>query len=142
MRCRIGGVAEGTVEAGGIFGGIGHDDGVDEAFFIQGLADGGDAAVHHVRRGDDVGTGFGLTDGDFVEQFQRGVVIDVVVFDLAAVTVVGVLAEADVADDDHVRQGFLDGPDGALDRALRVPGAGTDFVFVSRQAEDFDGPQP
>ena len=36
---------------------------------------------------------------------------------------------------------FLDGADGALDRALRVPGAGTDFIFIFRQAEDFDGAQ-
>ena len=141
MRCRIGGVAEGAVEAGCVFGGIGHNNRIDEAFFVQGLTDGCDAAVHHIRRGDDIGTGFGLADGDFVEQLQRRVVIDVVVFDLTAVAVVRVLAEADVADDDHVRQGFLDGADGTLDRALRVPGAGADFVFISRQAKDFDSPQ-
>ena len=63
------------------------------------------------------------------------------VFDLAAVTVVRVLAEADVADDDHVRQGFLDGADSTLDRALRIPGTGADFVFIGWQAKDFDGTQ-
>ena len=57
----------------------------------------------------------------------------------AAVAVARILAEADVADDDHVGNGLFDGLHGTLDRAFRIPGTGTDVVFIGRKTEDFDG---
>jgi hypothetical protein len=45
---RTDGVAERAVEGGGVFGGIGHDLHVEEAGLVQRVADGADAAVHHV----------------------------------------------------------------------------------------------
>ena len=77
-----------------------------EAGVVQRGADGGDAAVHHVGRGDDVGAGLGVGDGGAGEQRQRGVVVDLAGRrDDAAVAVRGVLAEADVGDDDEAGGG-------------------------------------
>lgn len=60
---------ERAVEGGGVFRGVGEDGDVLEAFVVEGGADGGDAAVHHVAWGDDVcasaGVGEGLLDEDF-----------------------------------------------------------------------------
>ena len=77
-----------------------------EAFVVEGAADGGDAAVHHVAGGDDVGSGAGLADGGAGEQIEGGVVLDLEAVagfdDHAAVAVAGVLAEADVGDEDQL----------------------------------------
>ncbi len=71
------------------------------AALVERLADGADAAVHHVRRRDDVGAGGGVRDGRSHELLDRRIVGDLVVDDDAAVAVVGVLAQADVGDDEH-----------------------------------------
>ena len=68
------GVAIGAVEGRGVFGGVGQDQRVVEAVGLQRLADGLDAAVHHVRGGDDVGPGMGVDEGLFGQPLQRGVV--------------------------------------------------------------------
>ena len=47
-----------------------------------------------------------------------GVVRHIAVFDDAAVAVVGVLAKADIGDDQEIEFGFANGFDGALDDAL------------------------
>ena len=105
---------------------------------IEVFTDGGDAAVHHVGRRDDVGTGLGLRRRDFLQELQRLVVIDIMAFEMAAMAVRRVLAEADVADDHEVRDFLLDGGDGALYRALHVPGRAAVRVLVLGQAENLD----
>ena len=74
------------------------------AALVERLADRADPAVHHVRRRDDVGAGRRMRDGRAHELLDRRIVGDLVVDDDAAVAVVGVLAEADVGDDEHVGQ--------------------------------------
>ena len=106
---------------------------------VERFADGGDAAVHHVGRRDDVSAGLSLRDSDLLQEFERLVVVDVVAFEMAAVTVRRVLAEADIADDHELWHRGLDGLDGALHRARRVPGRRAVCILVLRQAEDLDG---
>ena len=55
--------------------------------------------------------------------------------DDAAVAVVGVLAQADVGDDEHVRHLALDRADRRLHRRLRIVGRRADVVLVIGQAE-------
>lgn len=60
----------------------------------------------------------------------------------AAVAVRGVFAEADVGHDEHLREGLLDGFDGAYDGAIGVGGFGAGGVFGGGgegDAEEDDG---
>ena len=82
------------------------------------------AAVHHVARRDRVGARLGLGDRGAREQLERLVVVDDAVgAQHAAVAVRGVLAQAEVGDDQQVRVGGLDRARGELDHALVVPRA-------------------
>ena len=123
LRRRRGRVAERTVERRTVLGRVRHDRDVLEPALVERLADRADAAVHHVRRRDDVGAGGGVRDGRAHELLDRRIVGDLVVDDDAAVAVVGVLAEADVGDDQHVRRRALDRADRRLHRRLRIVGA-------------------
>ncbi len=118
MRGGLRGFAEGAVKAGAVFGGVGKNGNVFEFVLVEFFADGGDATVHHVGRSDDVGAGAGMGQGLLGEDGDGGVIGDVAVLDDAAVTVVGVLAKADVGDDEKFQVGFADGFDGALDYSL------------------------
>ena len=144
----VGGLAEGSVEAAGELGGVAHDGRVLEAVGVERSAQGLDAAIHHVRGGDDVNAGLGLGDGGFGQKVERGIVDDLVLglgsgavhlFDDAAVAVRHVLAQADVSHDDQVGDGGLDGAGGPLHDAVFGPGSGGDLVFRLRQAEENDG---
>src|ERR1700680_4217234 len=55
--------------------------------------------------------------------------------DDSAVSVIGVLAQADVGHDEHLRQFLLARTDGRLDRGLPVGGQRTDVVFGVGNAE-------
>ena len=73
-----------------------------EAALVERLPDGGDAAVHHVGRRDEVGAGDGVRERGLHEVRDRDVVDDLLAVDDAAVAVRGVLAQADVGDHDQV----------------------------------------
>jgi hypothetical protein len=105
-------VAERAVEGAGIFCRIGHDLDVEKSGRIQRLADGADAAVHHVGRCDDVAAGFGLHQR-LPHQHRDGLVVeDPAVLDQAVMAVAGEGIQRDVAE--HAQAGkFL------LDRAHR-----------------------
>ena len=98
--CRIGGVAERTVERRAVLRGVGHDRDLAEAGVIEHVADAADAAVHHVGRRDDVGAGGGVRERGARQLLDRRVVDDLLAVEDAAVAVRGVLAQADVGDDD------------------------------------------
>ena len=51
----------------------------------------------------------------------------------------GVLAEADVADDDKLRHGLLDCGNSSLHGALGIPCGRADLILVLGQSEHFDG---
>ena len=91
-----------------------------------------DAAVHHVRRRDDVGAGGRVRQRGAHQLLDGRVVGDLVVDDDAAVAVDGVLAQADVGDDEQVRDLALDRADRALHRRLRIVGRRSDVVLVIR----------
>ena len=107
------------------------------------LADGGNAAIHHVAGSDDIGAGAGKACAGAREQLERGIVVDVEAAvvgldDHAAVAVAGVLAEADVGDEDKLFCGctLLEGAKALLHDSVVVPGAGGLLVFAVGQAEE------
>ena len=102
----------------------------------QDLADRADAAVHHVARRDGVGAGFDVADGRPREQLERLVVRDLAVADHAAVAVRGVLAEADVGDEDELRVLGAHRPQRPLDDPVLVPGARALVVLLLGHAEE------
>ena len=117
------GVAERTIEAGRIFGSIGHDLHIFVPGVVQCFADGGDTAIHHVRWGDDIASGMGLVNCLFA-QHSHGGVIDDFAFDKDAVmAMVGERVERNIAD--HTKPGMC-----GLDRAH---GAADQIVTVARQ---------
>ena len=97
---------------------------------LERLADRGDAAVHHVRRRDDVGTGFGLDQSLVGEDLHRVVVDDVAGHvDQAIMAVRGVRIERDVGQHSDLGNRVLDRLDRAaneivcVERLARVIGA-------------------
>ena len=111
---------------------------------VEGGADGFDAAVHHVAGGDDVGPGLGEGDGGLGEQGEGCVVLDGVaqgrhlVRDDSAVAVRGVLAEADIGDEDEPVEGAIgfEGAQALLDDAVGCVGAGGKVVLFRGKAEE------
>jgi hypothetical protein len=99
---------------------------VREASAVEAAADGLDHAVHHAGWGDHVGSGSGMAHGLLDKQGERGVVVDVEaaagLHKRPAVAVVGVLAEAQVGDDQQVRRLALRQANGLLDDAVVVGG--------------------
>ena len=102
------GVAERAVEGGRIFRRIGHDLHVEESGRVQRLADGADAAVHHVRRRDDVAAGFGLHQRLPHQYRDRLVVEDPAVLDQPVMAVAGEGIERDVAEHAEIGKFLLD----------------------------------
>ena len=76
---------------------------------LQRLADGADAAVHHVRRSDDVGAGRGL-DQRLLGEHRDGVVVDDIALDVdqPVMAVRGVGIERDVGQHADFRHRVLD----------------------------------
>jgi len=70
------------------------------------------------------------------EQLECGVVVDVALADDAAVTVIGVLAETHVGDEDEARGGPTDRAERARDDAARVGRAAAPRVLLLRDAEE------
>ena len=132
LRRRAGRVAERPVERRAVLRRVRHDRGVLEAALVERLPDGADAAVHHVRRRDDVGAGRGVRDRGAHQLIDRRIVRDLVVDHDAAVSVVGVLAQADVGDDEHVGHLALDRADRRLHRRLGIVGRRPDVVLAGR----------
>ncbi len=139
LRRRLGGVAEGAVEGGGVLGAVGDDRHAGVALLVELVADRADPAVHHVAGRDRVGAGLGVGDRGFGQQLDRDVVVDLALADEAAVAVRGVLAEADVGDHGQVGVGLLERPHRHLHDALVVVGAGAGLVLGGGDAEEEDG---
>ena len=107
-----------------------------EAVVVERLADRADAAVHHVARRDDVGAGLGVADRGAGEQLEAPVVVDVAVDDDAAVAVRRVLAEADVGEQDELREARPQRAQRDLDDAVLLPRAGRLVVLHLGDAEE------
>ena len=87
---------------------------------VELLPDRAHAAVHHVGRRDDVGSGARVRQRRRRQPFERGIVVDVAVDHLAAVAVAGVLAIADVGHDQQIGQGAFHRAHGSLHDAVLV----------------------
>ena len=118
---RIQGLAEGAVVGGGVLGRVADDAHVLEALLIQGLADGADAAVHHVAGADQVGAGAGLGNR-LLAQDRHGLVVEhyALAADDAVMAVAGVGVEGHVGHDRHARVDLLQAANGAGDQAALV----------------------
>ncbi len=137
--------AEGAVKGGGEFRGITHDAGLVVACGVERLSDCADAAVHHVARGDEVGTGGGMGERGFDEQRDALVIqnVEMVAVDPrdAAMAVAHVFAEADIRNDEQLGTFGLDRTNRFLHDAILGVGAGCLLVLFVRDAEEDDGLQ-
>jgi hypothetical protein len=73
------------------------------------------------------------------EQLEAPVVVDIAVDHHAAVAVGRVLAEADVREEDELREAWPQRAQRLLDDAVVLPRAGRLVVLVSRDAEEQEG---
>ncbi len=102
-------------------------------------ADRGDAAIHHVRRRDDVCAGHGVRERRLCQVHHGDVVDDVLSLDDAAMAMRRVLAQADVGDDDQVLDLAFERANRVLDRSVGVRRSRARCILVGRQAEQQDG---
>src|SRR5438105_1048875 len=135
LRRRLRGGAEGLEEARGILRGVRHDRRLRERRLVERLADGADAAVHHVRRCDHVRARLDVRHRGAREQLERGIVLHRTVLDHTAVAVAGVLAEADVGDHEQVGHGVLHGPHRLLHDAVLRVGLRPAWILLRGDAE-------
>ena len=97
---RAHGLAERTVEARGILGRVGENAGVHQARRLERRANGADAAVHHVGRGDHVRSGVRVRARLAHQRFDGEVVLHVAcVVDQPVLAVRRERIESDVRDD-------------------------------------------
>jgi hypothetical protein len=164
-RRALGSLTERTVQRGGELGRVGEDRGLGEAGLVERVPDGRHLTVHHPARGDHVRPRLGLGHRDALVALQRGVVVEqrdpratrttgtrLVIMagvgvacgsrcrqvgpENAAVAVVGVLAQTEVADQDHVvAEVGRQGAQGSLHDPLRRPCLGALGVLELRDAE-------
>lgn len=118
------GIAERPVEGAVKFGGIGDDAGLGKAGLIEVEADCADAAIHHIGRGDEVGTGLGLEDGHAGEDLDGAVIIDLLSIEgedpIMAMGSVGI--EGDIGPDLDLREVLFEEADGAEEEGFGVEG--------------------
>ena len=102
---------------------------------VERSADCGDAAVHHVARGDGVRSRLDVADGGALKQRQRLVVVDLVAVEDSAMPVRRVLAEADVREQNELGVAVAERSQGALDDPVVVVRAGALLVLLLRDPE-------
>ena len=139
---RADGIAEGAVVGAGVFGGIGHDAHVVVAVLFERLADGADAAVHHVGRSDDIHTCVRVAERLFDEGGDGDVVQDVAVgVGDAVLSVNGVGVKRDVRHDAEFRKRRFHGAHGTGNEAVRVVSGGGigALVFLADDGERGNG---
>ena len=91
-----------------------------EAVRFERRPDRADAAIHHVRRREDVAAGLGLDQRLMDQQLERPVVVDLAVDQETVMAVAGVGVERHVADDADLRHRLLDGPRRPADQIAGV----------------------
>src|SRR5439155_11170708 len=107
----------------------------------EGGTDGADLAVHHAGRGDHVGTGGGLRDGDSLVELERWVIGDGLPREHAAMAVVGVLAQTEVRDQQSVgAECFSEVAQGTLDDTVLRPRLRALRILLHGDAEQHEAP--
>ena len=109
-----------------------------QVVFVERVPDFGHPAVHHVRWRDHVRPCLGVGQRGPGQEIQRGVVVDGMPFDDAAMAVIGVFAQTDIGNDHQIRQFVLDLADGPLHDAFFGVSLGAQRVFLVRQAKEND----
>ena len=112
-----------------------------ESAGVERLPNPGHAAIHHVTRRNDVDTGPRLDRGDLPEQVHGRIVVDFTVANHAAVTVIGVLAQAHVADHEQSGNRTLHDPNRLLDDPLLVVRLRSRRVLRGGNTEQHDAAQ-
>lgn len=74
---------------------------------IQRVSDNGNTPVHHIGRSNDICTGFRLGNGNFRQQFQRGIIIHFMTAELPAVSGISILAETHITYNNKIGKFFL-----------------------------------
>ena len=120
MRRGLCGFAKWPVKSGAVFCRVGKNGDVLKSVFIEHFSNCADAAVHHVRRRDNVGAGARVRKRLLRQNLECRVIRHFSVLDDAAVAVIGVFAQADVGNDQQFQIGLSNALDGALHHALRT----------------------
>ena len=137
LRRRLGRLAERPVEGRRVLGAVREDGHVLVVLVVESGADGGDAAVHHVRRRHHIDARLGVAESGLGQKFDAQVVVDTAILAHdAAVTVTHILTETDVGDDRELRDVLLDRPDRHLHDALGVVGGRSRLVLGVGDAEE------
>ena len=129
-------LAKGAVERAGELRGVAENRRILEACRIERATNDADPPIHHVARGHDVRPGARVRQRLAHEQGERGVVVHVAVAQNAAVPMISVLAQADVGDDDELRQLAFECAHRLRHRAVVVPGTGALGVLARGNAEE------
>ena len=110
-----------------------------EACCIQCFADSLNITVHHVGRSNHVSTGLSVGNSNLSQQRQSFIVVDgAAVLQHAAMTMLGVFAQADVGNDNQFRIFCFNQLAGLLYRLVHIPAAAADSILVGRYAEEQD----
>ncbi len=137
LRRRSRRFAERAVECRGVLCAVRHDRDVLRAVAVQCAANRRDASVHHIGGRDDVGPCRRVGAGDPAEELDGRIVFDrAVSVQDAAVTVIGVLAAAEIGDDDHLRHRLLDRANRALNDSFGIVAARCRSVLGGGNAEE------
>jgi hypothetical protein len=139
----IGRVAKRPVERRGVFHGVREDGEVFVRRLVEGLPNRRDAPVHHVARGDHVGTGIRVDERDAREHLERRVVVDVdhavtPRVENAAVAVVGVLVDTNVGHHDDLGRGVFHRPNGHRHGPFGIGPRFATRIFVLRETKEND----
>lgn len=96
---------------------------------IQRRPDRGDAAIHHIGRGDDITAGMGLMNG-LLAQDRDGLVIgDLAITQHAVMTMIGKGVERDVANDAKIRTGLPYSSHRPADKVVAITGERSVGIF-------------
>ena len=88
-------------------------------FVSERLPDRADAAVHHVRRREDIAAGLGLVQRLAHQHLDGAVVVDLAVDEEPVMAVAGIGVERHVADHSDIADACLDGAHRAADEIVR-----------------------
>ena len=100
-----------------------------EPVFFQSLTNELNPSIHHIGRGDNIGTGLCVRKCGFGEEFTGSIVINLVVFYDSAMSVRGVCTKADVGNYKQFGARFFDLPYRVLNDAIFGPGFRAFFVL-------------
>ena len=88
---------------------------------LQSVAHLADAAIHHVRRSNDIGTSLCLRKGHFNQRLDRAIINDDAIFNKTVMAIDVIWIERDIGHHRNIRGGVLDGAGRLIAEVVRVP---------------------